>query len=400
MNINAKIIAEEMKKHLLNEIMPFWEKRDIDSEYGGYFTCFNREGILTDENKYVWFQGRQLYVYSLLYNKIEKRPLWLEKAKCGYDFLVKHAYSGNGRWYYKLNRKGDVLIGLTSIYADYHVAQGLAEYMVALNNASPEGIQILNDTYDALERNTCDSRFKEIYENTWSPVFIWNDMYLTALDVANITTEALGNGRTKALINECSEKIMHWFARDEYQLVLEAISRDNKVILEGEGRFVNPGHSFESARFLMDTGEKQKNQKMIERALEIIQWTYRVGWDDKNGGIFSYLDVLGGNPIPLDWHKATNSQWNDKVWWVNAEALCAFSKAYVLSDGNNEYLDMLTKQWSFCLDKFYDSVSGEWYERLYPDSSVKVADKGTPWKCAFHLVRSLVMAIQSLEKME
>ena len=32
------------KKHILEEVMPFWDERCIDKIYGGYLTCFNRKG--------------------------------------------------------------------------------------------------------------------------------------------------------------------------------------------------------------------------------------------------------------------------------------------------------------------------------------------------------------------
>jgi N-acylglucosamine 2-epimerase len=273
------------------------------------------------------------------------------------------------------------------------MAQGLAEYMLAIGKKDEEGIQILCETYETLEKNTMDPEFKEIYENTWSPIFIWNDMYLTALNVACIATPVLGKQYTQRLINECASKIMYWFARDEHQLVFEAITRNNKVLLEGEGRFINPGHSLESAWFLLEAGEISGNSQMLEKGLKIVDWTYRIGWDKTNGGIYSYLDAEGGIPKPLDWHKETNSLWNDKVWWVNCEALCAFARAFTKS-ADEKYLAMFEKQWNFCKEKFYDSEFGEWYERLHPDGSVKVSDKGTPWKCAFHLARSLIMAIK------
>jgi len=394
----GKKYAKELEDHLLNDVMPFWENKCLDREYGGYFTCFDREGNLTDDSKYIWFQGRQLYTYSRLFNKIENRQEWLAHAKWGYDFLVKKAYAGNGRWYFKLDRPGNVLVPTTSIYSDYHVAQGLAEYMLATGMKDDMRMQILRTTYDTLEKNTLDPGFKDIYENTWSPVFIWNDMYLTALNTACIAAPVLGSEYTKFLINECACKIMNWFARDEYRLVFEAVTRDNKVLLEGEGRFINPGHSFESAWFLMEAAGIYNNRQMLERGLQIIDWTYEIALDKTNGGIYSYLDAEGRRPQPLDWHKETNSMWDDKVWWVNSEALCAFAKAYSLSR-EQRYLAMFEKQWIFCKTNFYDPVFGEWYERLYPDGKIKVSDKGTPWKCAFHLARSLIMAICSLNKM-
>ena len=392
-----KKYARELKEHLLRDVMPFWENRCLDKTYGGYLTCFDREGHLTDDSKYIWFQGRQLYVYSRLFNKIEQRPEWLEHARHGYDFLVKRAYAGNGRWHFKLDRAGNVLVSTTSVYSDYHVAQGLAEYMLAGGMRDEEGMHILRSTFDAIVKNTTDPEFKDIYENTWSPIFIWNDMYLTALNTACITMPVLGPEYTTPLIDECASKIMDWFARDDYHLVLEAVTRENQVFMEDEGRFVNPGHSFESAWFLMEAAGIRNNRKMLERGLQIVDWTYNAGFDRIHGGIFSYLDAEGGEPQPLDWYKETNSLWDDKIWWVNSEALCAFAKAFSLS-GERRYLTMFKKQWEFCRTYFYDPAFGEWYERLHRDGSVKVSDKGTPWKCTFHLARSLIMAIKAFEQ--
>ena len=163
----------------------FWD-RCIDQECGGYFTCYDREGNLTDSNKYVWFQGRQVYTYSLLYNRIEKRQEWLDKAYHGYQFLVEHCYAGNGRWNLRLDRAGNVLVGTIAIYADLHCIQGIAEFMTATQGVLEEGMQILRDSYDVLEKNMFDPFFKEIFENTWSEKFIWHDMYLTALSLSLI----------------------------------------------------------------------------------------------------------------------------------------------------------------------------------------------------------------------
>jgi N-acylglucosamine 2-epimerase len=57
-------LAKFYRKHLLQDVMAFWEPRTRDSESGGYLTCFDRKGNLTDTDKYVWFQGRQLYMFS------------------------------------------------------------------------------------------------------------------------------------------------------------------------------------------------------------------------------------------------------------------------------------------------------------------------------------------------
>ena len=50
--------------------------------------------------------------------------------------------------------------------------------------------------------------------------------------------------------------------------------------------------------------------------------------------------------------------------------------------------------------KFFDSQYKEWFERLEYDGTVKNSAKGTPWKCAFHLVRALVFTLEAFSEME
>ena len=50
---------------LYEKILPFWEKYAPDREYGGYFTCFSGNGgQLVSRDKYIWSQGRMLWVLS------------------------------------------------------------------------------------------------------------------------------------------------------------------------------------------------------------------------------------------------------------------------------------------------------------------------------------------------
>ena len=163
------------------------------------------------------------------------------------------------------------------------------------------------------------------------------------------------------------------------------------------GNFINPGHSLESMWFCLESGRIHNNPTVVKRALQGVDWTYRVGWDGDYGGIFAYLDAEGRTPEPFDWHKETNTAWDDKIWWVNCESLSCFAQSYAASR-DKKYLAMFEKQYDFCMKNFYDQKYGEWYERLYRDGSVKVADKGTSWKCAYHLVRSLVQIITAFKR--
>ena len=59
--------------------MPFWEKHSKDDKYGGFFTCLDEKGNVYDTDKFIWLQGRETWLFSFLYNKInetERKENW------------------------------------------------------------------------------------------------------------------------------------------------------------------------------------------------------------------------------------------------------------------------------------------------------------------------------------
>ena len=81
-----KKLAQQYKSELLDRVMPFWMEHSIDKEMGGYFTCLERDGEVFDTDKFVWLQGREVWMLATLYNKVEKKAEWLEAAIQGAEF--------------------------------------------------------------------------------------------------------------------------------------------------------------------------------------------------------------------------------------------------------------------------------------------------------------------------
>jgi N-acylglucosamine 2-epimerase len=46
--IDFKQLAQQYKSELLDRVMPFWMEKSIDKEFGGYFTCLERDGEVFD----------------------------------------------------------------------------------------------------------------------------------------------------------------------------------------------------------------------------------------------------------------------------------------------------------------------------------------------------------------
>src|SRR5512136_1205356 len=110
MNADFRSLANTYRTALLGDILPFWQNHSLDRDHGGYFTCLDRIGNVFDTDKFVWLQGRQVWMFSMLYNKVEKNPDWLECAKHGGEFLKKFGHDGYFNWYFSLTREGRPII--------------------------------------------------------------------------------------------------------------------------------------------------------------------------------------------------------------------------------------------------------------------------------------------------
>ena len=56
-NVDFKEIASRYEKELRENCLPFWLEHSQDKEYGGYFSCLNRDGSVYDESRSA--SGRQ-----------------------------------------------------------------------------------------------------------------------------------------------------------------------------------------------------------------------------------------------------------------------------------------------------------------------------------------------------
>lgn len=106
------------RRLLLDGIAPFWLSHGIDWEYGGVRSCMTDSGELVSRDKFIWSQARSVWTFAALYNRIEKRPEFLEVAKNSLRFLLAHGRDDRGRWVYHTDREGRVIEGATSIYSD------------------------------------------------------------------------------------------------------------------------------------------------------------------------------------------------------------------------------------------------------------------------------------------
>lgn len=369
------------KKYLTDNVLNFWLTHAIDEEYGGIFTCLDREGAIYGTEKSVWFQGRALWVFSKAYNYIEKKEEYLNAAKKIYEFIPK-CTDTDGRMFFTVTQEGNPIQKRRYYYSETFAAIGCAQYFKATGDSRAWTLaeQYFNTAKNCYDHPELNQPKLHISMKAHSPVMI---MMATSRAMA----ECAPNPEIyRALAKKYTEEILHGgFLSDEVPAFLENVSPDGKFMNTPAGRLVNPGHSLETAWFLMVEGLLEQNEEALLTAKKMIDITMPLGLDKKHGGIIAFCDALG--------KPATALEWDMKLWWPQNEAIIANRMAYEIF-GEEQYKEQYDELLAFAFDKFADKEYGEWYGYLHYDSTPSTYLKGNIFKGPFHLPRMLMVLDQ------
>jgi N-acylglucosamine 2-epimerase len=198
----------------------------------------------------------------------------------------------------------------------------------------------------------------------------------------------LGKEKVDEFIPSIIHEVMDVFYHPDLGLVLENVNEDGSFCDSFEGRLLNPGHAIEAMWFIMDLGKRINDEKLIQKAKDIMLHTLEYGWDKEYEGIFYFLDVKGCPPQQLEW--------DQKLWWVHVEALVALAKGYALTADEN-CLRWFEKVHEYTWNKFKDEEYGEWFGYLNRRGEVLLPLKGGKWKGCFHIPRSLYQVYKTFE---
>lgn len=379
--------ALQYKAGLLEQVIPFWENNSRDETHGGYFTCLDRRGAVYDTDKFVWLQGRQAWMFATLYNRVEKRPQWLDMAWHGARFMHKHGHDGRFNWYFSLTREGRPLIQPCNIFSDCFAAMAFGQLFAAT------GDEQLAD----IARKT----FENIIRRAGNPKGIWNKAYpgtrplkgfSLPMILCNLSLELehlLERELVERTISDCIHEVMDVFYDQESGLIRENVQPDGSGSDSFEGRLLNPGHAIEAMWFIMDLSVRLSQPALAKRAVEIMLRTLNFGWDAEFGGIYYFLDSQGHPPQQLEW--------DQKLWWVHIETLISLIKGLALT-GDPECAAWFARVHEYTWARFPDLQYGEWFGYLNRRGEVLLPLKGGKWKGCFHVPRGLLQVWKTIDQ--
>lgn len=387
--MNLLELEKQYKSELLDNVMPFWLQNSIDEEFGGYFTCLERDGKVFDTDKFIWLQGREVWMFSMLYNNVEKRQEWLEAAIHGAEFLKQHGHDGNYNWYFSLNREGQPLIEPYNIFSYTFATMAFGQLYKATGNE--EYSEIARKTFDLIlsKVDNPKGKWNKAYPGTRNlknfalPMILCN----LSLEIEHLLTPTF----MQEVIDTCIHEVMEVFYRPELGgIIVENVTPDGQLSDTFDGRLLNPGHAIEAMWFIMDLGVRLNRQDLIDKAVKITLTMVEYGWDKEYGGIFYFMDRMGYPPQQLEW--------DQKLWWVHIETLISLLKGYKLT-GSKECLQWFEKVHDYTWRHFKDSQHGEWFGYLNRQGEVLLSLKGGKWKGCFHVPRGMYQCWKTLEEM-
>lgn len=380
-------------KERLDSAIEFWLERAIDAECGGVLHCFDKDGNLFSTDKGGWMQGRAGWTFSYLYNNYKRDARFLEIAECAIRFAKEKCTAPDGRMYVKVTRDGKPLemgnewfseaFYLMAV-AEFYKATGRSEYLLEARR--------LFDTILGLYRRQTVSANEASEGMTRNLKFFNKPMIL--LNVSSVMADCdPERGRDYDALGRALVADIREFYREEYHGTLEALNADGSPVLESATcRVCNPGHDMECAWFLLEYGQRAKDDAACRLAVRMFDDAYDMGYDTEYGGILYLCDIFRDMPVEA-------YERDMKIWWVHNEAVIASLMLYLQTD-DVKYLRIFSETVDYASSRFIDD-DGEWFASLRRDGVPNAPQiKGFIYKGPFHTLRMYARCIKMISEKE
>ncbi len=391
------MMLEEVKAHLLNDIIPFW-KNLRDDEFGGYYGYMDYD-LKVDKKavKGCILNSRITWFFANAYTLLKDESL-LEEAKHGFAFMKEHCMDKeNGGIFWSMKYDGTPEDTTKHTYNQAFSIYALSSYYEATHDE--EALAMAKELFHIIETKCTDEiGYKEAFDKEFHEVendklsengVIAEKTMNTLLHVFEAYTELYRVAKLPE-VKERLEWIMDTFADKVYNPKLHRqevfFDRNMNTILD----LHSYGHDIETA-WLMDRGvevlgEKKYEEKMTPITKDLTAEIYKVAFD--------------GHSLANECEKGVVNV--HRIWWVQAETVIGFLNGWQKDPEKTEYLDAAKSEWQFIKDHVMDKRQGsEWFWEV--DQSGKPYEGRPivePWKCPYHNGRMCFEVIRRLEGKE
>jgi mannobiose 2-epimerase len=395
-----KTLEYEVKKELLEDILPFWINNVKNKKQGGFYGYIDN-ALNKDETAElgVILCTRILWTYSYAYRRL-KDDKYKDMAYYAYSYIMENLWDKEfGGLFWSVTSKGEILVDKKQIYAQAFAIYSLSEFYRA--TGEEEALRKSREIFILIERYSYDSNVSGYFEacsREWGNL---EDIRLsdkdmnekksmnTHLHIMEAYTNLYRVWKDKLLYHKLKElihtTIKYIIDKDSYHFKL-FFDESWKV----KSQVVSYGHDIEGSWLLHEAAEVLQDLETLQLcrdvSIKMAEVTLQEGIDE-DGGLLNEKHENGD----LD---------KDKHWWPQAEAVVGFYNAFELT-GKAEFLEAAYKIWNFIRNNQLDKVSGEWFW-IAPISGDKYhkSPKVSMWKCPYHNSRMCFEIIERVGKRE
>ena len=375
-------LKSEVKEELINNILPFWSTKMVDTDNGGFYGQMDGHNhLIPKADKGGILNARILWTFSSAYLQ-EKNPLYLEMANRAKTYILNHFFDQEqGGTYWTISFDGKPTDTKKQIYSQAFFIYAFSEHYRASGDES--SLQTAIELFRMIELRSFDHELNgyfEAYSRDWE---LLEDLRLSDKDANEKKTM-----NTHLHILEAYTNLYRVWKNDELALPLrnliliftEKIVNQKTKHLElffdehwnPKSEIVSYGHDIEASWLIDEAARVLGDQKLLEEVQKTCLQIAEAACDGlQPDGSMVYEKSMGH----LD---------NDRHWWVQAESVVGFLNAYKLTN-NQLWLDRAMKSWKYIQNNIIDTRDGEWFWSFKDDGTINQKDdKAGFWKCPYH----------------
>ncbi len=374
-------MIEAVKKHLTEQILPFW-KALKDEEHGGFYGKVDYDlNVYRENEKGGILNSRILWFFSNSYLTLRDSND-IEYARHAYNQLVdKFIDKEYGGVYWSVTYDGTPLDTTKHTYCQAFAIYALSSFYDA---SKDEGaLKLAYELYDLVESKCRDELgYLEAFKRNFEPE-----------SNEKLSENGVEAARTMNTLLHMYEAYTELYRVDGNPQVKERLLEMIDII---ENKMYNPevprqevffDNEWNSLIDLHSYGHDIEAAWLIDRGLDVIG-------DEE---LTARISVITKALTECIYKKAYTDQgvWNEeecgvidkrKIWWVQNEAVVGFINGYQRDNNKTEYLEAARSVWEFCEKFQIDKRSGsEWFGTLDVNNNPLVEeDVAGPWKCPYH----------------